>query len=179
MYMQSHNGDENNCTIVSIANLTGKDYSEVREIASACEAYHPLNGTEITEVSGILSELGISSIIKKPRRGADKLTGLVHFFSSAEKGHTAILIQGKVLDTDGSWQILGYYRKVHNYRIRCVNVINDWDVDWSIIPDSLKQHFNVPKVSTCSMCLSSDHLTKDCPLASIWTESVIKGGHRK
>ena len=170
MYMQGHDGDANNCVLVSIANLTGKDYSEIREIAIRTDAYEQNRGTHIGDIGDILERLDIPSTTKKPRRGAERLTGIVAFMSGRKLGHCIAMIQGKVLDTDGVWYNLNEYRKARRYHIRCVHVIADYDIDWSIIPDGLKEHFNIPSIKrpTCNLCMSDSHLTDDCPLASIW-----------
>ena len=171
MYLQGNNGDERNCTLVSIANLTGKKYAEVRSVADQCHAYIQGRGTYVHKIPDILALLGIHSTIKKPRRGAEKLTGIVTFFRSGVRrfnGHSVAMIQGKILETDNIWYSLDVYRRSYKYHINNVHVIGDDDIDWSIIPDSRKGHFHIPRKITCNLCSSNSHKTDDCPLASIW-----------
>ena len=168
MYFQGADGDANNCTLVSIANLTGTDYGTVKTAALKSGAYVANEYTRSDLVPALLSDLHINSATKYSQRGIEKLSGIVHFSGSQRLGHTVAMIQGKILDTNGTWYHLKGYQETKGFRIRSVNVIADPDIDYSIIPEGVKKHFTIPRPVACKQCLSDSHLESDCPLTPVW-----------
>ena len=107
----------NDCVIVSIANFLDIDYDDV---IAACENCRIITRAEIQK--GGLKRFQIEQLLKvlrpfqvwqyrKPRRGQEKLVGLVRFhINKNSNGHMAILNRGIVIDTDGWRSSLAEYR---------------------------------------------------------------------
>lgn len=109
------------CAIVSIANYTGKDYAEVRQVAEYF-GYRPGSGTSTHTIGLILAKLtGKMPIESCPRRGQEKINGLVSWHRpNTKNGHLTACIDGNIFDTDGRIYTVKQYRYYYRMSIRRV-----------------------------------------------------------
>lgn len=116
---------KNDCAIVSIANYTGHPYDRVLQaamLAGLTPEHIKASGTPQERIPVILAHLtGKIPIVRKPRRGTDKLTALASWHHpNRSNGHMNVIIDGHVLDTTGISYPIEVYRRVFNYNLRLV-----------------------------------------------------------
>jgi hypothetical protein len=113
------------CAIVSICNYTGKSYDEVMEaalFANLTPEKVAKSGTPDYAVVLILLKLtGRVWTMHKPRRGQEKINGLVSFHQANRSvGHMVAVVDGHVYDTDGMVLDIKSYAARYSYHVRMV-----------------------------------------------------------
>ena len=104
----------NDCSIVAIAQYTGKSYDEVK---SGLPGYNPLWGTPLKDSMMYLLSNGFVSM-PVPRRGRDKMNGIIAVFKGAKVGHMLAVIDGHVFDSIVQGMPIDTYCKNTGYHVR-------------------------------------------------------------
>lgn len=118
MYVQTYHKD---CVIISIANYTGKSYDDVLRAAEMCGAKNVHQRGTPTNLIPVIILMLTGKMPKhlKPRRGQDKLTGILSWHKpNAKSGHSTACIDGIVFDTDGRQYPIADYRRIMNFNLR-------------------------------------------------------------
>jgi hypothetical protein len=115
----------NDCVIVSLANYFGYSYDKVYQ--DLARHGGPVNGDpnrgyfRAVWSKAVAEYLGRPPIVKHPRRGQDRLTGLLHVASPGGfRRHLTIVLDGIVFDTNGTVLPIAEYKLRHRYVVRSI-----------------------------------------------------------
>ena len=109
--MMTTSKSKNDCVVVSLSNYFGLEYAEVVKLLQAKGWIDKGVGVYYaTYMSVIIDLLGRPPIIRKPRRGADKLTGLALVGKYRRYQHLTVIVDGNIFDTNGEVVPLIQYR---------------------------------------------------------------------
>lgn len=120
-----YNQGKNDCVIVSIANFLKTDYNKVINAlysVGGIDAIErlPKTGVSFPDTISVLKYLtGRNWVTRKPRRGAEKFTGIASWHKPSKNvGHVTILQCGIVKDTNGERIWMDEYRKRTGFVLR-------------------------------------------------------------
>ena len=102
------------CVPVALANFFGIPYDEAIGRLKEKGWVNQNKGVNLIYWFQVVQDLhmemwGRQPVVCKPRRGAEKLTGLVQL-KKGSQGHLTVLIEGMICDTDGLIKPLTTYR---------------------------------------------------------------------
>ena len=122
-----YNQGKNDCVIVSVANFLKCDYNRVINAlysVGGIDAIErlPKTGVSLPDTVSVLKYLTKRHwIIKNPRRGSEKFTGIASWHKPGKnQGHVTILQCGIVKETNGERIWMDEYRKHTGYVLRAI-----------------------------------------------------------